>query len=597
MYLRTVFFLLMGVLALFSGRASAIEYMSVDEIQRGMKGIGRTVFQGTRIDTFHVEILGVLRNVFGPKSDMILARLSGGPLAETGIIAGMSGSPVYIDGKLIGAVGWGWSFTQVPIAGITPIGEMMAMLDRKSEAPDTVSSFYRQKSFRTVQVPDLGMGVGELRPVAVPLMMSGFAPQVLAKYREDLLGLGLLPVQAGGGMDPSLPVGPFEPGASVGVQLLRGDFNLTTIGTLTHRIGDRILGFGHPNLWWGRTALPMTAAYIHEIVPNQINSFKLGVGSRPMGVIVQDRAPGIAGVVGTKAKMMPARIEVHSADQDVTFEMEVFRNRELTPLLMRMAVASSLISAEKLVGETTVRGRVRIKLKGYDLLEIEDVYAGPRGLGLAVLGLTQPFAQLMQNPFQEVQVEEVAFQLDVEDDVWAADIRGIQLKKSSFEAGDTVDVMVRLKPHMAKEETVEARLVIPDRFQKGRLMLRATNGKTHRAQEIKRAPGVYTPQDLDGLVRLLGKRVRNDDLVLELVASMPSVTVEDREMTALPVSVLSALKQSRASGVVQEVRQTVLDQDIHRTNYMLSGSQTVLLSVGDGTGLIFTGKASSQEKR
>lgn len=595
MYLRTIFFLFIGVSALFTDRASAIEYMSVDEIQRGMKGIGRTVFQGTQIDTFQAEILGVLRNVFGPKSDLILARLSGGPLAETGIIAGMSGSPVYIDGKLIGAVGWGWSFTKAPIAGITPIGEMMAMLDRKSDAPDTVSSFYRKKSFRTVQVADLG--VGELKPVAVPLMMSGFPPQVLATYREDLLGFGLLPVQASGGMDPSLPVGPFEPGASLGVQLIRGDFNLTTIGTLTHRIGDRVLGFGHPNLWWGRTALPMTAAYIHQIVPNQINSFKLGVGSRSMGVVVQDRAPGIAGVVGKKAEMMPARIEVRSADQSATFEMEVFRNRELTPLLMRMSVASSLISAEKLMGATTVRGRGKIKLKGYDLLEIEDVYAGPQGLGLAVLGLTRPFAQLMQNPFQEVQVENVSFQLDVEEEVRAANIRGIQLKKSHFEAGDTVDVMVRLKPHLAKEETVEARLVIPDRFQKGRLVLRATNGKSYRAQEIKRAPGVYTAQDLDGLVRLLGKGVRNDDLVLELVASTPGVTVEDREMAALPASVLFALRQSRASGVVQAVRQTVLDQDIHRTNYMLSGSQTVLLSVGDKKGLIFTGKASTQEKR
>ena len=225
------------------------------------------------------------------------------------------------------------------------------------------------------------------------------------------------------------------------------------------------------------------------------------------------------------------------------------------------------------------------------------MYAGPQGLGLAVLGLTRPFAQLMQNPFQEVQVENVAFQLDVEEEVRAANIRGIQLKKSNFEASDTVDVMVRLKPHLAKEETVEARLVIPDRFQKGRLMLRAINGKSYRAQEIKRAPGVYTAQNLDGLVRLLGKVVRNDDLVLELVASTPGVTVEDREMAALPASVLSALRQSRASGVVQAVRQTVLDQDIHRTNYMLSGSQTVLLSVGDETGLIFTGKASTQEKR
>lgn len=585
------------------GAAGAVAQMSVDEIQRGMVGIGRTVFQGTRIDTFQVEVLGVLRNVLGPRSDIILARLSGGPLEETGVIAGMSGSPVYIQGKLIGAVAYRFgTFAKQPIAGITPIAEMIDVLKRPSAPPGATSSpgsWLRQSREGAPAVAGpAGMEAGALRPVATPLVMSGFAPRVVAELREELLPLGLLPVQGGGGGDASLPSGPFEPGAPLGVQLIRGDFSVTGIGTLTYRDGDRVVGFGHPMLFGGSTAMPMTAAYIHQVLPSQYLSFKLGTASHPMGLIVQDRAPGIAGILGREAEMIPTRIEVRSPGNREGFRMEVLRNRDFGPLLVRMAVTSALISSEKLMGETTVRARTRIAVAGQPPLEVENIYAGARGLGEAVWGATTPLSRLMQNPFEPVRVEEVAFDLEVEERARAARIEAVRLQKARFQPGDTARVTVTLRPYLGDLQKVDTLLVIPAQARRGRLTLRVSSASAHAALEAKRVPGEYTPRDLAHLIRLLGRVERNDGLILELLSPRGGVTVEGREVSALPPSVLSALRLSRESGTVRRVRQTVLERMRIRTAHVLFGSQTVFIHIDrERNGVVFDGKTGGRGKK
>ena len=556
--------------------AKAESYMPVSDIHRGMTGIGRTVFQGTRIDTFQVEILGVLKNVFGPKSDIILARLSGEPLEHTGVIAGMSGSPVYIDGKLIGAVGYSiGAFSKEPIAGITPIGEMMGILDR---APADTPFSTAERSPRNITSSDMPTA---LQPVALPLMFSGFVPEVIADFRDELTRYGLLPVQGGGGEDATLPSGLFEPGAPLGVQLIRGDLSITGIGTLTHRVGDRVVGFGHPMLFGGSTAMPMTAAYIHQVVSSQMLSFKLGSASQPMGVIVQDRAPGIAGVVGSDADMMPVRIQVNSPGKSETFRMEVFRSRELAPVLLRMALASSLISAEKLMGETTVNGGVTIYLPVRAPLFIEDVFAGPQGMGQAVLGLTQPLIQIMQNPFESTRIDSVAFQLSVEERIRSAQIKRMQLPQGRFEPGDTVRVSIVLFPVRGESQTVHLPIVLPKHMPKGRAMLRVMSERALLSQDAKRAPGAYQVEKLDDLVRLLEQVGRNDALVVELLSAQKSVTINGHEMSTLPESVLSALSLSRESGLVQQTQQAVLGRVRLSTNFVLTGTQTALISVGE----------------
>lgn len=555
-------------------------FMSIDELRRGMTGIGRTVFQGTKIDSFKVEILGVLRNYLGPQSDLILAKFSGGPLENTGMIAGMSGSPVYIDGKLIGAVGYTWTFSKEPIGGITPIAEMMEVLDRSSRNPDLrLGSWWEEEEWTQISSAR-DPRIGKLKPMLTPLVLSGFSPRVVPKIRLELLPFGLLPILGGGGSDSSLPTGVFEPGAALGVQLLRGDFSMTAIGTLTYREGDRVIGFGHPMLFGGSIKMPMTSAYIHEVIPSQFSSFKLGTATRPLGAILQDRAPGIAGILGSQIQMIPVQIEVYSKGAEKRFQMEVLQHKDLGPLLTRMAVFSSLIAAEKLIGETTVKVRAQIRLKGVPPFGIENIYAGPNGIGLAVMGLTEPLGKLMQNPFQPVEVEKVSMRLEVEERARVASIEVIRLQQATIQPGDTVQVTAILQPYLGDPQEVDAFLVIPLQIQKGSLILRVSSAGSHRAWESKRVPDELTPRNFDHLIRVLSRAERNDHLIFELISSNPGVTVEGREITGLPSSVLSALQFTRESGAVRRVEKTVVTRQRFPTNYVLSGGQSVAISLG-----------------
>jgi hypothetical protein len=323
----------------------------------------------------------------------------------------------------------------------------------------------------------------------------------------------------------------------------------------------------------------MTACYIHEVLPSQMLSFKLGTASHAMGMIQQDRAPGVAGTIGRHAAMLPAGILVRSPGSRETFAIEVVRNRELTPVLLRSAVASALISAEKLSGETTVKARVRITMSGRPPLVVENVYAGPAGLGQAVLGVTTPLSQLLRNPFETVDVLKAEFDLEVEERARTARIASIRLNGVRFDPGDTARVTVVLQPYLGERYTVATDIQIPRHAGKGRLTLRAASATAHRASEPKRAPGEYRPGDLDHLVRMLGRVDRNDDLLFELLSPEPGVTVEGREVASLPPSVLSTLRLSRESGVIKPVTQTVLERKRVRTSHVLSGSQTVYIDV------------------
>jgi hypothetical protein len=567
--------------------------MHVDELERGMRGMGRTVFQGIKIDTFQVEIIGILRNYLGPRSDMILARLEGEPLDKTGVMPGMSGSPVYVNGKLIGAVAYTWSFAKEPIAGITPIKGMLDLFDREEESERKIGS--DQALFIGPAGADTDFGItatSELRPVATPLVMSGFAPQAVSDLRKELLPLGLFPIQGGGGSDPGLPVGSFEPGSAVGVQLVRGDFSMTGIGTLTYRDGDRILALGHSMLSTGSTSLPMTSAYIHGIMPSQFLSFKMGTATAPRGRIVQDRALGVSGRIGEMPAMMPAHIEILSSGERKRFNIEVLKNRDFSPILLRTVVASVLISSEKLMGETTVTVKAKIVLAGRPPLEFDNVYAGPTGLGLAVLGLTTPVNRLMRNPFEEIQVEEVEFTIDVEEEARAGRIESVRLDRTHVKAGDAVGIAITVREYLGDLRTMNTTLEIPERARGKRLVLNISSAGSYVKMESKRVPDEYRAKDLKHLIRILGRVERNDTLILQLLSTRAGVTVGGREVSTLPASVISAMKSSRESGSVRSVRKTILEEVRIPTDFVLSGSQSVVLLVGrERNGVIFSGKA------
>jgi hypothetical protein len=289
---------------------------------------------------------------------------------------------------------------------------------------------------------------------------------------------------------------------------------------------------------------------------------------------------------------------VASGDNAQTYRVEVVRNRDYGPILMRGALFSSLESAEKLRGKTTVRVRTRITLAGRPPVEVENVYAGPSGALDAVQAASAPLALLMQNPFEPVQVEETVVRLELEERARAAHIESIRLEKARYQAGDTVRVAVLLQPYLSAVETMNAEVVIPPQARKGKLTLRVSSARVHQALEAKRVPGEYTPRDLDHLIRLLGRAERNDRLILELLSQKGGVTVDGREMPALPPSVLSAYRLSRQAGAVEPVGQTVLQQVRMPTDYVLSGSQAALIFVDrEAKGIRFDGKPAPRQKQ
>lgn len=566
-----------------SGAAGEVPTLNADQVRPGMVGFGKTVFRGTKIDTFGVEIVDVMRNVFGPKEDVILARLSGGPLPleKTGVIAGMSGSPVYIDGKLIGAVAYAWGFSKEPICGITPISEMLAAMNRAPGPSPLPSDRGRMGGPAGDPSGGLRRGYGPegVRPVAVPLSAGGFVPVAVEELRAGLAPYGFLPVQGGGGTDTTLATAPLEPGAALGVQLVRGDLSLTGIGTLTYRDGGRVVAFGHPMLYGGRSSFPMTSAHIYGIIPSQFVSFKLGAASAVQGAVVEDRAAGIVGVVGRAASMIPVEVTVRSDARRQDYRFEMIRHPDLTPLLARVTLLSALISAEKESGDVTTRTRSVIRMEGYPDICLENAYSGAQALGLTILDLVKPLDALMDNPFLSAPVKEVQFEIALDESLHTASVEALRFPKARFHPGDTIPFEVLLRPFHGGEQVVSGRVALPSYVPVGPLALRAGGAQVLEKLEVKRAPGRYAPRSFVHLLGLISQEERNDDLVVEVLSQERGVTVDGEELPAPPSSVLSILRMSRQIGATDRVEGAVLARVRIRTAFVLTGGQQTTVMV------------------
>src|SRR5690348_1527039 len=368
------------LLALLAGIATAQVPQSkgpalfpLEDLRPGMKGTARTVFSGSEAEEFGVEILGVLPGFPGPRQSAIIARLTGANVEKTGVFAGMSGSPVYIDGKIVGAIAFSFPFSKEPIAGITPIKQMidlfnkgtqndtpkpkeprpvsfaqLAATDWKPELPKPAiagASLVAPVSSGSPLLPLLGQ---QMVPIATPLVFSGITQESLSMFAPQLMANGLLPVSGVGGAAAITPLAEvnantFPPGSSITVQLVRGDYSLAAAGTVTMRDGDRIYAFGHPFLSLGASDMPMSESSVVTVIPNANNSFKLAVPGRMVGAISQDRASGIYGLLRQAPKMIPVKVNLHtSRDRTDTFSYEIANDSFLTPLLLNITLFNTI---------------------------------------------------------------------------------------------------------------------------------------------------------------------------------------------------------------------------------------------------------------
>lgn len=547
--------------------------MAPSELRRGMSGFGLTTFQGTEIDTFQVEVLGVLKGALGPRMDMILARLSGGPLEHTGLIRGMSGSPVYIDGRLIGAIAYGWYFSKDPIGGITPIAQMLEVATRQDPTPNQYGKALDLDEETTRLLG--GEGVSTLAPLGMPIAVAGFSPRGRQVLRDalDAPGIELLDSPAGRVLpDQEASI---APGASLAVQLIRGDYSAAAIGTLTW-VGDgRFVGFGHPMFFLGATNLPATGAYIHQVIPIQTASFKLGTPTGALGAVRQDRLPAIAGTLGQAPDMLPVRVALRSAAGNRAFRCEVLRHPALSASFVRSVLFNALETTEKLFGDATLRVRSHIALADGRAVEREQMYSSGIAPLSAVIDAAQPVDMLLNNPFAGLALDSLHFELEIGETLAQARITGLRLSPPNPKVGQRVSLQATLQPYRAEPVTERLALDLPAHLEPGPFVVRVGSGVASTGWEAARQPDAFVPRNAADLLALLERPSAADELVVEIFRAGPGFTVNGRELPGLPPSALAVLSADRSAGHLGPVQGEVVLRRTVSTDYVLLGEQSL----------------------
>jgi hypothetical protein len=557
--------------------------MPADSVKPGMTGVGLSVFSGTSVDSFQLTILGVLKGN-RPGADLILAQAKGPYLERTGIIAGMSGSPVYIDGKLIGAVSYTWAFTKDPVAGITPIREMLSSLEPKPAAPDRPDEKMESSDARYGAL-DLPPGTaspvpGEARPIVTPLALSGFTPEALRYMTPWLDEHGF--VSAPGGSSPGGgSCDSIVPGSAVGVELVRGDMSATAIGTATWRDGNRVLAFGHPFYALGRVQLPMTAATIHTVFASQQISTKVGSATRTCGTLVADRSVGIAGELGPAPSMIPLHVAIHGPQgRERRYNFEIARSRSLTPGLASATIVSSISEALFDVGLATTRYDLTYWLNGgKEVLRRGNAIVAPAPLSGAGDDVSQTLFLLLVNRFEPVRLDSLRADIAVEEGLDQATLTSVRVRPTTAAPGEMVQVELSIRPSREKEETRVVTLRIPEGTPPGDLTVRACNGPDTDKWEHDRAPETFEPQSMDQLLGILTRERRGDQLFVQLYREQKGVTVHGGEISQAPPSVLDVLGGGAKTGESGPVKGATLVETKVETGRVVGGCEQATLTV------------------
>jgi hypothetical protein len=600
------------LLAVAAGLPAQSRTFPVDEIKPGMVGIGRTVFEGDRLEDFKVHIIGVLRNSIGPRRNLILARLEGGPLAHTGVIAGMSGSPVYIDGRLVGAVSYSLGqFSKEPIAGITPIGEMTADATlpgpRRQAArvdlqmpltPDSLRASLRQAfswirpfadSPADVQVfgdSSVNAGIGTmLRPIATPLSFAGFDPGVIDPVVSAFRDQGFVTIMAGSQQlaaspaqsnGSSLPV--LRPGDPIGVGLMNGDFEVGATGTVTEVDGDRVYAFGHPFYQLGPTQFPMTRAHVFTVLPSLAVSQKIASTGEVVGVVQQDRATTIAGTLGPGPSMIPVTLTLSSErGTRKSFNIGIVRDQLFTPLLAYVAILNTLTSYERQNGVATYALRGAATVKKYGKVDFEDLFTGDQPSVGAAASVVAPINLLMRNAFEDVELEGLNLEIDASEQPRSATLERVWVDGARVKAGAPATLKVLLRTYRGDEITKDVTIQIPANA-RGSVQVMVADGvrlSQWESRELQVQP--MQTHGLPQMIRVLNSARKNNRLYVRLVTRDDGAVVKGEPLGALPSSVLAVMEADRNGGSFRPLQNALVGEWEITPGVAVTGSRTLTL--------------------
>ena len=560
----------------------AQQFFPLEAVEAGMKAVGRTVFAGTRIEEFDVEILGVLENV-GPKQSLIVGRLAGGPLQKIGVPAGMSGSPVYIDGKLAGAVAFTFPFATEPLAGIRPIAQMVAGFDEPASAAraaplDLLAELRETLGIESPSADPASPAAAatDFLPIATPVSLAGVSARAVEAFAPRLRSLGLRPVQGAGGGLREDPDGPIEPGSMIAVGLIRGDLQVNASGTVTHVDGKRLFAFGHRFLSSGGVELPMMRASVLALVPSLENSFKLSGAGGPVGKIFLDRETGVAGELGAEPDLVPCVIRLRAADGEThAYNLELARDAQLTPFLLQLAVFSAIDATQRTLGPLTaaVKGTVRFA-DGLPDLVLDDIYAGAAGVGAAAaLGTAVPAAFLLQSGFAGLRAASIDVAVETAAQDRYSEIVRAWASPAAARPGDTVEIAVVLKGPDGRETQRSFRWPVPLSMPPGAVHAAASDAASLNFLEWKGLLAGRKSRGPAELIRLVNRLRRSDRAYVRVWRQKQSLWVQSERLPSPPASLRAVLStaEGRGAGAAQDLSLTLAEAVVGEFDSLVRG--------------------------
>ncbi|HEX4004114.1 MAG TPA: hypothetical protein VHX36_15795 [Candidatus Acidoferrales bacterium] len=575
-----------------------------------MKGVAYTIFEGDQVEPIDLEVIGILENAVGPKQDVILVRLLGDKVQQTGVVAGMSGSPVYIDGKLVGALALKLgTFTREAIGGVTPIENMLEIEHLPTSAspgeagllpatppppgnstraalPDALIPGAYAAS---IPLPDefaqrVDVGSGQtLVPIETPLVAAGLYPQTLAYFGKEFASWGMT-VMAGGTVPSSPTDAQLKPGDMVGFDLIRGDLSLSSGCTVTTVDGPLILACGHSLYGFGRIAVPLSRAHVVMTLASAQSSTKIITTSGTIGTLTQDRQTAVAGKLGAGPPMIPVDVTLDTPTANEKYHFEVIESPQLAPTLVATAVYNGIIGSPVYGEGSTLELDGTIDVEGHTSVQLEDLFAPtdqpvPAGLFVAT-DVQSAFTQIYSNPYEVPQIKRVDLHVKTLAERRWATIDNAWVEKSEVHPGETVAVKVLLRPYRGDPFIQEIPVTIPPQAARGTLELAVSDADfLNRNVQLLTASSQGQLAGLEELIQLLNRERHNDRLYATLLQPTPTMLVEDKEMPNVPASAMNVLDQRRNLGDARLLWQSTVGEWSVEMHQLIAGQRMLAITV------------------
>ncbi len=609
--------LVITVVAVFAGNAPGqtqkkTEFYPLDQVKPGMRAVGYTVFVGKEPKPFDLEILGVLKGFPNPQQSAVLARLVGEEVNHTGVFQGMSGSPVYIDGKLVGAVAFGYLFAKDPVAGITPIQHMIDVFEQNKDQNDKPEVGQpRSFSFSEIAVNENSRefadllkgtlssgspnaqaaaassgpgGAQTLMPIATPLAITGVPPEIVARFAPLFQSWGFSPVAGVSGAAEATQMkkadkDTLKPGSTIVVPLVRGDYSLAAAGTVTYRDGDRIYAFGHPFLQLGVSEFPMHEGEVVTVMSSAASSFKMSYPTAMVGTMRGDRSTGIYGELGVEPRMIPVDINMRtSRGANHSYRFEVVADRFLTPLLLQLTVLSTITTTERTLGDSTLQMRGKIKLKDQQEINLENRLSVSLNAPLAAaLVVSQPISALFNSGFKDLKFEKLTYDITSRDARSTGQLDRLWISQTEVRRGEKIEVQAFARTEGGSEFVERIPIEIPQDAPLGQLQIIVGDGSALQATEPRTG---FTPKSLDQLVREMNRIRKSDRLYVRLARAQSGAVIKNEELPSLPPSVLATLGSDRTAGGYTLTRlATIFEKELPPADFVVSGQRTLTVNI------------------